>query len=110
MGVDYRAVIIVGYPHEDISDKIEELMIEDEGDDIDAYEWLEDKGIEWVGPYYDCPIEESLVGIIVKQTHSYQWTEFSIGSSEIVMIVNSADKLSKIFDKAPKVYLTPQGW
>lgn len=106
MGIDYRAVIILGYPYEDVKDKIESIMEETEFDG-DVYEWIEENDMEYVGPYYDCPLEESLIGIIVKSTFSYQWKEFNY---DITNYPKQTEPLVKLFGIMPKLYLTPQGY
>lgn len=104
MSVDYRAVIIVGYPYADIIEKIKSVMDDTEYDG-DVYEWIEENNLEWVGPYYDCSLEDSLVGVVVQTTSSYQWKEFKYSPSDYL-----EQTLGSLFGVRPKIYFTPQGW
>lgn len=56
MGIDYDGGMIVGNYY----DKIDYDRIPDDLDD--DYEWLEDQGMSYMSPYYDCLRSECIIG------------------------------------------------
>lgn len=99
MGVEYRAVIAVGAPYEDLKQYVEGLD-----------ELLDDGTLSSISPYFDAPYEDSIVGFIALQSDDYSWqltTETSIQEN----IRRARVKWDSMFPNImPSVVLMPYGW
>jgi len=59
MGIDYSGKLLVGGYYDDVSDAVNKYI----GDkDIDECEVLEELGLSYASPYFDCDINECYVG------------------------------------------------
>jgi len=91
MSVDYRAVIIVGLPKD-------ELGLE--------YNEIEDAGLEFVPRYYDA--QDGIVGIVVCESGDYSYEEIA---PDLTDAICQADKtFTDATGKDGKLYLSTQGY
>lgn len=107
MGIDTRAVVVVGYTYDEIHevyDKWEEST--DEGD-CHFYEWCEDNKLEMISPYYDANNENCLFGTVIFTTGDYQFGELNVGQLDII---DAEQELIDKFGEAPSVFLSPYVW
>lgn len=104
MGIDTRAVIIVGYTYDKIKEVYDKWEESTDAGDCHFYEWCEDNELEMISPYYDADSEKCLFGTVIFTTGNYSYEVLDI--NELVtkdIIKNLADKLGKV----PSVYLSP---
>lgn len=99
MGIEYRAVIVVGVPYEDLLPHVEGLDdLIDEGT-IDAY-----------SPYFDADRDDWVVGFLACQSGDYTWkmlTEADIADG----VSTARKKWDAIFPNImPSIFLMPYGW
>lgn len=104
MSVAYDAAIVVGRPYDEIEDKLKEFDNPAEGSDW--YDYVTDRGLERLSPYYDAPDKHCLVGYIVQETPEF-WFEELVNDE--MAIEQAMDKFFAVFGVRAKVYLTPTG-
>lgn len=99
MGVEYRAVIVVGVPYDDLSPHVEELDDLIDNGDLGVY-----------SPYYDADRDSSVVGFVACQSDDYGWetlTEKNIADG----IAAARKKWDTHFPNImPSILLMPYGW
>ena len=99
MGVDTRAVIVVGYTYDEIYEVYQKCE-----HDIDFNYWCEDNKLEMINPYYDADSEKCLFGTVIFTTGNYQFGELNVGQLDII---GAKQELIDKFGKAPSVFLSP---
>jgi hypothetical protein len=102
MGVDTRAVIVVGYTYDEIYSVFNEIE-----DDIDFTDWCEDNELESISPYYDASREDCLFGTVIFTTGDYQFGELNVSQLDII---DAEQELTDKFTEAPSVFLSPYVW
>lgn len=101
MGIEYRAVMVLGLPYADFSTATQ-AQIDTE---------IDGGGIELVQPYFDAPREDSLVGIVLRHSGDYSWVCHEDNPIKIEEKHKAENKLIELFDGAePKLYLSVQSW
>lgn len=99
MGIEYRAVIVVGVPYEDLLPHVEGL------DDL-----LDDGNLPAYSPYFDADRDNCVVGFVACQSDDYCWamlTEAQI--SECITMARK--KWDAMFPNImPSILLMPYGW
>jgi len=107
MGIDTRAVIVVGYTYDEIHEVYTKWEESTDAGDCHFYEWCEDNDLAIFSPYYDASYNYCLFGEEIFTTGNYSYEVMDI--NELVtkdIIKEMADKLGKV----PNVYLSPYMW
>ena len=108
MGIDVRAVIVVGYTYDEIYTSYEKWKETVDAGDCHFYEWVEDNDlICYVSPYFDAPYEDCLFGTVIFTTGDCQFGELNVGQLDIIDV---EQELMDKFGKAPSVFLSPYVW
>lgn len=95
MGIEYSAKLIVGLPY----DEFEEFFSDDVAGD--CYE----KGLEYVSPYYDAPVEHWVIGVKVAKTDDYEWCNVAVANIDIANA-----RFLQITKKHGELILSPHGY
>lgn len=107
MGIDTRAVIVVGYTYDEIHEVYTKWEESTDAGDCHFYEWCEDNELEMISPYYDASNDYCLFGEEIFTTGNYLYKVMDINELVTKDIINDlADKFGKI----PSVYLSPHVW
>lgn len=93
MGVDTRAVIVIGLPSGELPQQFS---------DVDEY------GLESISPSYDAEIKYCIIGLPLYQTSDYHYKEISL--DDIDKVSSLKTKFKKITGMDGKVYLSPLIW
>ena len=107
MGIDTRAVIVVGYTYDKIKEVYDKWEESTDAGDCHFYEWCEDNDLEMISPYYDANSEKCLFGTVIFTTVDYQFGELNVGQLDII---DAEQELIDKFGEAPSVYLSPCVW
>lgn len=107
MGVDTRAVIVVGYTYDEIHEVYDKWEESTDAGDCHFYEWCEDNELEMISPYYDANSEKCLFGVSIQSTRDYDYATLNIDDQEIEDI---SQKYFSKFGKYPKTFLSPYVW
>lgn len=104
MGVEYRAVIVVGLTYEKLTEELSEA------DKAKINERIDGGDLDVWSPFYDAERDDSVVGFVVKQTDDYSWSIF-----DPVDVVAKTDEAKRAWTNAlpgiePNIYLMPYGW
>jgi len=62
MGIEYSGILLVGGDWEDISEVVEDYLEKVGDEDMGPYGVLEELGLEYASPYFDCPLEHCYIG------------------------------------------------
>ena len=95
MGVEYRAVVLVGVPWRDVPDDVLDRLYED----YDEF--------SVISPYCDAVNEDCLVGIVVCQTGDYSYGQLDLDRLEVAKAFKSVKEQLGV---EGKLYLSPYGW
>lgn len=95
MSTNYQAVIAVGLPYKSL--------------DIDGLISLENESIEQIPIYYDSPVEDSVCGIIVSRTNSYDYKEIELDALQLA-IDEAKKEFHNLTGQHGKVYLSTEGF
>jgi len=96
MGVEYSARIIVGLPHEELEEFLQDVE--------DPY----DMGLYVCSPYYDADYHDSLFGIIVEYCDDYSYTKIDEHSWE-EKVSEAHKRFKEITGKMGTLYLSTYG-
>ena len=107
MGIDTRAVIVVGYTYDEIHEVYDKWEESTDAGDCHFYEWCEDNDLEMISPYYDADSEKCLFGTVIFATGNYQFGKLNVGQLDII---DAEQELMGKFGKAPSVFLSPYVW
>lgn len=99
MGIDARAVIVVGYTYDEIYE-----VYQQHEDDIDFHYWYNDNDLERISPYYDASSEDCLFGTVIFTTGGYRFGILNVGQLDII---DAEQELIDKFGEAPSVFLSP---
>ena len=99
MGIDTRAVIVVGYTYDEIHEVYQECE-----DAVDFNYWSEDNKLEMISPCYDANSEDCLFGTVIFTTGDYQFGELNVDQLDILDV---EQELIDKFGEAPSVFLSP---
>lgn len=99
MGIDTRAVIVVGYTYDEIYSVFNEFE-----DDIDFHDWYNDNDLESISPYYDASYDDCLFGKGIISTGDYSYETLDINELVTKDII---EELADKFGKIPSVFLSP---
>ena len=102
MGIDTRAVIVVGYTYDEIYEVYQKCE-----DAVDFNYWCEDNKLEMISPYYDANSENCLFGTVIFTTDNYQFGKLNVGQLDII---DAEQELMDKFGEAPSVFLSPYVW
>lgn len=105
MGIDTRAVIVVGYTYDEIHEVYQKCEEPTEVVDGYFYAWCEDNDLEMISPYYDANNENCLFGTVIFTTGDYQFGELNVGQLDII---DAEQELIDKFGEAPSVFLSPR--
>lgn len=111
MGTEYRARIVVGLPFEELETVLHHTHPELEFDAHDHIHSLVDDDLVFAtSPYFDAPVEDSVIGFMAEQSDDYSAHEIEL--VDVAVKIGSAKvKWEEVFPGIePKVYLTPYGW
>ena len=96
MGIEYSARIIVGLPHEDLEEFLQDVE--------DPY----DVGLYMVSPYFDADYCDCLFGVLVQKCYDYSYSEVDESKwSENVAAAHK--KFTELTGKVGKLYLSTYG-
>lgn len=95
MGIEYSAKLVVGLPYDEFS----EFFSDDVAGDC------EEKGLEYVSPYYDAPSEHWVIGVKVAKTGDYDWTYVDVDQHK-----KAHDRFTEITGLTGKLILSPHGY
>lgn len=96
MGVEYSARIIVGLPHEELEEFLQDVE--------DPY----DVGLYVCSPYFDADYQASLFGVLVQNCNDFDYTQIDEFSwSERVH--NAHEEFTKLTGKKGILYLSTYG-
>ena len=70
MGIEYRAVIVVGLTYEKLTEELSEA------DKAKIDERIDGGDLDVWSPFYDAGKDDSVIGFVVKQTDDYSWSIF----------------------------------
>lgn len=107
MGVDTRAVIVVGYTYDEIKEAYDKWEESTDAGDCHFYEWCEDNELESISPYYDASSENCLFGTVIFTTGNYQFEYLKVNQ---LPIIDVEQELMDKFGEAPSVFLSPYMW
>lgn len=107
MGVDARAVIVVGYTYDEICEVFYKWEESTEVGYGHFYEWCEDNNLEIFSPYYDASYNDCLFGIMLFSTGDSQFGILNVGQLDII---DAEQELIDKFGEAPSVFLSPHVW
>ena len=96
MGIEYSARIIVGLPHEDLEEFLQDVE--------DPY----DVGLYMVSPYFDADYCDCLFGVLVERCGDYSYTEIDLSMWDQA-VANCHKKFTEITGKVGKLYLSTYG-
>ena len=94
MGVEYRAVVLVGVPWRDVPDDVLDRLYED----YDEF--------SVISPHYDADRADCLVGIVVCQTGDYDYAQADLDRLKIAKAFKSVKEQLGV---EGKLYLSPHG-
>lgn len=95
MSSQYKAVILVGLPFKEVFDSTEEF----ENFDYGVYSGT---SFEIIMPFYDAGLEDSLIGIPLVESHSFNYKDIATG----IDTQKNRELFKLITGKEAKVYLT----
>lgn len=104
MGVDTRAVIVVGYTYDEIKEVYDERDTSVEEIICDFYDWKEHNNLLTFFPYYDAPYEDCLFGVDIDNSGCYSYSPLCIDDMQVQSITKD---LTNRFGVVPVVYLSP---
>lgn len=104
MGIDTRAVIVVGYTYDEIKEVYNKWEESTDAGDCHFYEWKEDNDLLIVSPHYDAPYEDCLFGVEIANSGRYSYIPLYIDDVQVQSITND---LTNRFGVVPIVYLSP---
>lgn len=107
MGVDTRAVIVVGYTYDEIKEVYDKWKASVDAGDCHFYEWCGDNELEIIRPCYYAVYSDYLFGTIIFTTGNYQFGKLNVGQLDII---DAEQELMGKFGKAPSVFLSPHVW
>lgn len=99
MGIDTRAVIVVGYTYDEIHEVYQKCE-----DAVDFNYWCEDNELESISPYYDAGSENCLFGVEIDNSGRYLYSPLYIDDVQVQSITKD---LTDKFGVVPIVYLSP---
>lgn len=94
MGIEYKAVVLVGVPWQDVPEDVRDRLEED----------FEEFSI--ISPYYDADRADCLVGIVVNQTRDYNYSQLDLDRSKVAKAFKSVKEQLGVDGK---LYLSPHG-
>ena len=103
MGIDTRAVIVVGYTYDEIYSLYEQYENLPENP-VDFYDWKEYVDLRTFFPYYDAPDQDCLFGIDIDSSGDYSYSLLNIDNAKVQEVTK--DLIDK-FGITPAVYLSP---
>jgi len=83
MGVDTRAVIVVGYTYDEIKEVYNKWEKSVDAGDCNFYEWKEDNDLLTVSPHYDAPYYDCLFGIVIDSSRDYSYSKVNIDEVKV---------------------------
>ena len=95
MGVEYRAVVVVGVPWQDVPEDVRDRLEED-------YEEF-----SLISPWFDAARADCLVGIIIDETGDYDYSQLDLDRSKVAKALKSVKEQLGVDGK---LYLSPYGW
>lgn len=99
MGIDTRAVIVVGYTYDEIHEVYQKCE-----DAVDFNYWCEDNELEMISPYYDASYDYCLFGVEIDTSGRYLYSPLYIDDVQVQSITKD---LTDKFGITPAVYLSP---
>lgn len=99
MGIEYRAVIVVGLPYDDLETRVDDLPTLIDGGNVAAY-----------SPYFDAPYHHCVIGFGAMRSDDYSYeriTQQQITESILVATNTWQEMFPGI---TPSIYLMPHGW
>lgn len=101
MSISYSAKIVVGLPFNEVFNTVGEFEKVAYGNDL-----LQSTELEIISPFYDAGLDDSLVGIVLVGTGSYNYKEIATNFE-----TQATRKLFKeVTGKEARVYLSPCGY
>lgn len=107
MGIDTRAVIVVGYTYDKIKEVYDKWEESTDAGGCHFYKWCEDNELETISPYYEASYDYCLFGTVIFTTGDYQFGELNVGQLDII---DAEQELMDKFGEAPSVFLSPHVW
>lgn len=104
MGVDTRAVIVVGYTYDEIHEVYAKWEESTDAGDCHFYEWCEDNDLAIFSPYYDASYGYCLFGVEIDNSGRYLYSPLYIDDVQVQSITKD---LTDKFGVVPIVYLSP---
>lgn len=95
MSSQYKAIILVGLPFKEVFDTVDEF------EDFD-YGVNSSTAFEIITPFYDAGLEDSLVGIPLVETNSFNYKEVATS----IETQKNRELFKQLTGKEAKVYLT----
>ncbi len=96
MGVEYSARIVVGLPHEELEEFLQDME--------DPY----DLGLYIVSPYYDADYCDCLFGVLVQSCNDYSYVQ--LNTNKLMLDTDEAQrKFKEITGKEGRLYLSTYG-
>ena len=95
MSTNYQAVIAVGLPYHAL-----------EYDGRTAYE---DRDIDMIPVYYDAGVGDSIIGVTVSRTNSYDYKEIELDALQLA-IDEAKKEFYNLTGQQGKVYLSTEGF
>ena len=93
MGIDYRAVVVVGLPRDQFIE-VEHFL-----------EWAEDKGLDICPVSYDSG--DGIVGLVYAKSPDYWYSEFTYDPQRVAEM---KQEFKDSTGMEAKVYLSSMGW
>lgn len=110
MGIQRSVVVMVGLNGNVLAEKLAEKIADAKGmveEDFNLYEYIDTCGhdFEAIPPWYDCGLEDNIIGYIIDDEGSVYYTQKELESFS----VDIEDKKKKFYDATglqPEVFIT----
>lgn len=107
MGIDTRAVIVVGYTYDKIKEVYDKWEESTDAGDCHFYEWCGDNELEMISPCYDANSEKCLFGTVIDSSRDYSYSKVNIDDVKVRTVFKD---LTDKFGIIPSFYLSPYVW
>jgi len=105
MGIEYRGVIVVGYDWDELNQVYDAA---DPDQELDLYDFCEERGLESFSPYYDADSSDCIHGLKVTGSQDYSYADIDLELIQAKVKLLKAELLNE-FGVEAGVYIMAQG-
>lgn len=105
MGIEYRGVIVVGYDWDEVNKIYDAVNTYEE---LDLYDFCEERGLESFSPYYDADQSDCIHGLKVTGSQDYSYADIDLELVHAKVKLLKAELLDE-FGVEAGVYIMAQG-